>query len=156
MPELISSKLCTSDFVVWPQYTFGLSLFVVSIRRFSLSVDETLDSVASSMPSNNAVVQTDARDPTDVLANMVRTVAAGTDVPAQVVVVPSPLPATCRISVKRTFRSSPPSPLLHSCLLSSALNCIHFGQVQLKKKEEKRNFKNLRKTLLPHHVSSYL
>jgi len=122
MLELISSKLCTNDFVTWPQYTFGLSLFVVSMRRFSPSVDTILDDVASSMPSSNAAVQTDARDPTDVLVNMVRAVAAGADVPAQVVVVPSPLPATCGISVKSAFRSSPPSSLLHSRLLNPKLN----------------------------------
>jgi len=137
----MSSKLCTNDFVTWPQYTFGLSLFVVSMRRFNPSVDVTLDdSTASSMPSSNAVVQTDARDPTDVLANMVRAVAAGADVSAQVVVVPSPLPATCRISVKSAFRSSPPLPLLHSRLLSSKLNefcpsCIPF---QIDTVEEER------------------
>lgn len=106
MLELISSKLCTSDFVTWPQYTFGLSLFVVSIRRLSFAVDAALDdSAASSMPSSNAVVQTDARDPTDVLANALWAATTGADVPAQV--VPSPLPATCRIPVKSTFRKFP-------------------------------------------------
>jgi len=108
MLELMSSKLCTSDLVTWPQYTFGLSLFVVSMRRFNFAVDATLDdSAASSIPSSNAVVQTDARDPTDVLANALWAAITGADVPAQVVVVPSPLPVTCRIPVKSTFRKFP-------------------------------------------------
>jgi len=106
MLELISSKLCTNDLVTWPQYTFGLSLFVVSMRRFSFS-DVFDDSAASSMPSSNAVVQTDAREPMDVLANALRVAIAGADVTAQVVVVLSPLPAVCRISGKRIFRTSP-------------------------------------------------
>lgn len=105
MLELISSKLCTNDFVTWPQYTFGLSLFVVSIRRFNFS--GVFDSATSSIPSSSAVVQTDAREPTDVLANALRVAMAEADVTAQVVVVVfSPLPV-CRISVKRIFRTSP-------------------------------------------------
>jgi len=103
MLELISSKLCTSDLCTWPQYTFGLSLFVVSMSRFSFSDAVLVDSRTSSMPSNNAVVQTDAREPTDVLANALPAATTGADVPMQVVVVPSPL-STIRIPEKHISR----------------------------------------------------
>jgi len=109
MLELISSKLCTSDLVTWPQYTFGLSLFVVSIRRLSFS-DVFDDSAMSSIPLSNAVVQTDAREPTDVLANALRVAIAGADVTAQVVL--SPLPVVYRISVKRIFLCIPTIALI--------------------------------------------
>lgn len=118
MLELTSSRLCTNDFVTWPQYTFGLSLLLIVSANRCFVVDGVVledSATSSSIPSSIAVVQTDAREPTDVLAKVqIRTAATGADVPAraQVVVVPPPFPATDRISEMRAFVCPHRVPLL--------------------------------------------
>lgn len=109
MLEFTFSKLCTSDLVTWLQYTFGLSLLCISsvdrcFSSFSVDIVRKGSTASSSMPSSIAVVQTDASEPTDVLANIPpRAIAAaiGADGPtrAQVVIVP-PLPVATCISEK--------------------------------------------------------